>query len=73
MPFTFAHPAAVLWCARWHPAGVPFSAFVIGSKSPDFEYFLRLANLAIQGIVGLFVALLIAGYSFRVKIRIARN
>jgi hypothetical protein len=52
---------------------VPFSAFIIGSKSPDFEYFLRLANLAIQGIVGLFVALLIAGYSFRVKIRIARN
>lgn len=46
MPFTFAHPAAVLWCARWHPTGVPFSAFVIGSMSPDFEYFLRLRMLS---------------------------
>lgn len=45
MPFTFAHPAAVLWCARWH-ASVPFSAFVIGSMSPDFEYFLRLRLLS---------------------------
>lgn len=45
MPFTFAHPAAVLWGARWH-ASVPFSAFVIGSMSPDFEYFLRLRLLS---------------------------
>jgi len=60
MPFTLAHPAAVRWCARRHPAGVPFSAFVIGSMSPDFEYYPRLRNLA-QGIVGLFVALRIAG------------
>lgn len=46
MPFTFAHPAAVLWCARWHRSGVPFTAFVIGSMSPDFEYFLRLRMLS---------------------------
>lgn len=45
MPFTFAHPAAVVWCARWH-ASVPFSAFVIGSMSPDFEYFIRLSMLS---------------------------
>lgn len=46
MPFTFAHPAAVLWGARWHQTGLPFSAFVIGSMSPDFEYFLRLRLLS---------------------------
>lgn len=38
MPFTFAHPAAILPFARWR--FVP-SALVIGSMSPDFEYFLR--------------------------------
>ena len=42
MPLTFAHPAAVLpghtWLRRW----IPFPALVIGSMSPDFEYFLRL-------------------------------
>jgi len=42
MPFTFAHPAAVLWCTRFQGIGVPFSAFVIGAMSPDFEYLLRL-------------------------------
>ena len=47
MPFTFAHPAAVLWGARWHRAGAPFSAFVIGSMSPDFEYFLRLRTVSV--------------------------
>ncbi len=46
MPFTFAHPAAVLWCARWRGSGLPFAAFVIGSMSPDFEYFLRLRMLS---------------------------
>jgi hypothetical protein len=42
MPFTFAHPAAVLPLAR--PLGrwaVP-SALVIGSMSPDFAFFLPL-------------------------------
>ncbi|MBL7649660.1 MAG: DUF4184 family protein [Candidatus Hydrogenedentes bacterium] len=46
MPFTFAHPAAVLWCARWERVGAPLSAFVVGSLSPDFEYFLRLRMLS---------------------------
>ncbi|MCF6285732.1 MAG: DUF4184 family protein [Candidatus Hydrogenedentes bacterium] len=42
MPLTFAHPAAVLPGYRWHHRGFPFAALVIGSMSPDFEYFLRL-------------------------------
>ena len=42
MPFTPAHAAAALPVRRLWPA-LPFSALVIGSMSPDFEYLLRLA------------------------------
>ncbi|MFS0838939.1 DUF4184 family protein [Paenibacillus sp. 1P03SA] len=39
MPFTFAHPVAVMpW---WNKTSLPVSALIIGSKSPDFEYFIR--------------------------------
>lgn len=42
MPFTFAHPAAVLPFITWdHKFWVP-SALVVGSMAPDFEYFCRL-------------------------------
>jgi hypothetical protein len=37
MPFTLSHPAAVLPLAG---RGLVFSALVVGSMSPDFEYFL---------------------------------
>ncbi|MFC7681206.1 DUF4184 family protein [Paenibacillus sp. GCM10028914] len=40
MPLTFAHPAAVLPFSR-KSKYVHFSALVLGSMSPDFEYFLR--------------------------------
>lgn len=40
MPLTFAHPAAVLPFAR-NSKYVNFLAMVLGSMSPDFEYFLR--------------------------------
>ena len=39
MPFTFAHPAAVLPLRR---RGLVFSALVIGSMAPDCEYFFGL-------------------------------
>jgi Domain of unknown function (DUF4184) len=39
LPFTLAHPAAVLPFKRW----LPFSALVAGSLAPDFHYFLSLA------------------------------
>ncbi len=42
MPFTLAHPAAVLPVRRY----LPFSALIIGSLSPDFEYLLRLAGVS---------------------------
>ncbi|TKI65166.1 DUF4184 family protein [Lysinibacillus mangiferihumi] len=40
MPLTFAHPAAVLLFSR-KSKYINFSAMVIGSMAPDFEYFLR--------------------------------
>ncbi|MGE7920616.1 DUF4184 family protein [Viridibacillus sp. NPDC093762] len=40
MPLTFAHPAAVLPFYR-NNKYINFSAMVIGSMAPDFEYFLR--------------------------------
>lgn len=46
MPFTLAHPAAILWCARWRASGAPLAAFVIGAMSPDFEYLLRLRTIS---------------------------
>lgn len=39
MPFTLSHPAAVIPLYR---RGLVLSALIIGSMSPDFEYFLRL-------------------------------
>jgi len=38
MPFTLSHPLAVIPLKR---TGLVFSALVVGSMSPDFEYFLR--------------------------------
>jgi hypothetical protein len=46
MPFTFSHPAAVL-PAKWLPEKwVSMTALVIGSVTPDFEYFIRMRNLS---------------------------
>jgi len=39
VPFTLAHPAAVLPLRR---RGLVFSAMVVGSMAPDFEYFFGL-------------------------------
>ncbi|MFJ7182554.1 DUF4184 family protein [Lysinibacillus xylanilyticus] len=40
MPLTFAHPAAVIpFCRK--SKYINFSAMVLGSMAPDFEYFLR--------------------------------
>ena len=42
MPFTLAHPAAILPFRRWCRIPGALSALVIGSMSPDFVYFLAL-------------------------------
>jgi Domain of unknown function (DUF4184) len=39
VPFTLSHPAAVLPLRTWTPA-LPFTALVIGSMTPDAEYYL---------------------------------
>lgn len=42
MPWTFAHPAAVLALRRYCPRYLNFSALVVGSLSPDLGYYLDL-------------------------------
>ena len=42
MPFTFAHPAIVLPLTLQRSANISASALIIGSITPDFEYFLRM-------------------------------
>lgn len=41
MPFTPAHPALVLSLIRWRYGSA--TALVIGSMSPDFEYFFKMS------------------------------
>ncbi|MEP6612611.1 MAG: DUF4184 family protein [Mucilaginibacter sp.] len=42
MPFTFAHPAIVLPFGKIFKRGLSVTGLVIGSMSPDFEYFFRM-------------------------------
>ena len=47
MPWTFAHPAAVLPLRRFSgPGRLSFAALVIGSTSPDFLYYIGQFDLA---------------------------
>jgi hypothetical protein len=43
MPFTPAHPALVLPFLKLKPEHISASAIVIGSLSPDFEYFFKMS------------------------------
>lgn len=60
MPFTFSHAAAVVPLRK---RGLVFSALVVGSMAPDFEYFLRLQRTATisHTLPGLFTFCLPAG------------
>jgi hypothetical protein len=42
MPFTLSHIAAVLPFRKYTPKKLSFTALVIGSMVPDFEYFVRM-------------------------------
>jgi len=42
MPFTFSHPAIILPFLRLRNSSVSMSALVIGSITPDFEYFIKM-------------------------------
>lgn len=45
MPFTFSHPAAVVPLAYLPKKWISISALVIGSITPDFEYFIRMKHI----------------------------
>src|SRR4051812_40052597 len=45
MPFTLAHPAAVLPFRRFCPRFLSFPALIAGSVSPDLSYFFGRFNL----------------------------
>lgn len=42
MPFTFSHPAIILPFAKIRSAYVSMSCLVVGSMTPDFQYFLQM-------------------------------
>lgn len=56
MPFTLAHPAIILPLSRYSKY-FSFSALVIGSLAPDFEYFLRFNITSTFGhsVLGAFI------------------
>jgi len=47
MPFTFSHPAIVLPLNRLSKNRISLTALIIGSLTPDFEYFIRMRVLSI--------------------------
>jgi len=47
MPFTLAHPAAVLPFIKRHNMNI--TALVLGSMAPDFEYFVRFEPVGLFG------------------------
>ncbi|HSY75935.1 MAG TPA: DUF4184 family protein [Bacteroidia bacterium] len=49
MPFTFSHPAAILPAKFFPERWISLTALVIGSITPDFEYFIRMKNYGIYG------------------------
>lgn len=42
MPFTFSHPAIVLPLTRFSGKWISATGLILGSMTPDFEYFLRM-------------------------------
>lgn len=49
MPFTFAHPSAVLPFIIKKNKDFDFTALIVGSMSPDFEYFIHLRPYQVYG------------------------
>lgn len=46
MPWTFAHPAAVLPLRRLCPIHLTFAGLVVGSMTPDLGYYIHFSGLA---------------------------
>ena len=58
MPFTLSHPAAVMFLRRTR---LPLSALIIGSMTPDLNYFIMEQHEIGHTIAGLFIFCLPAG------------
>jgi hypothetical protein len=75
MPLTFAHPAIVLPFGKSGKRGLSFTGLVIGSMTPDFEYFFRMKLVSVyshtwEGLFWLDVPLgvmLVIIYEFWIK------
>lgn len=63
MPWTFAHPAAVLPLRRWCPRQLSFLGLVVGSCTPDLGYHLHRFDIATLAhtLAGLFIVCLPSG------------
>jgi hypothetical protein len=48
MPFTFSHPAAVLPFYFLPKKWISLTGLVVGSITPDFEYFIRMEKLSVH-------------------------
>ena len=46
MPFTFSHPAVILPATYLDKKYYCLSALIIGSMTPDFEYFIRMRDFS---------------------------
>jgi len=46
MPFTFSHPAIILPATKLPARYYSMSALVVGSMTPDFEYFIRMRDFS---------------------------
>lgn len=57
MPFTFSHPAIILPFSKVKHLSLSMSALVIGSLTPDFEYFvkMKLSGRYSHSLEGMFV------------------
>jgi Domain of unknown function (DUF4184) len=56
MPFTFSHPAAILPLRMLPARYYSFTGLIVGSMTPDFEYFIRMmvGSLYSHTIPGIF-------------------
>ncbi|WP_027418341.1 DUF4184 family protein [Crocinitomix catalasitica] len=56
MPFTFSHPAIILPLSKLKSTRLSATAMILGSMSPDFEYFIHMRMYQEHGhsLLGLF-------------------
>jgi hypothetical protein len=72
MPWTFAHPAAVLPLRPWCPQRLSFGALVVGSISPDIGYYVGWFDLATAAhtLLGLLTICLPSGLALTALVRV---